>query len=129
MKNRGFTLIELMITVAILAIIVGIAVPAYNNQVQKSRRADGQSALLSAAQQLERCFTTTNSYAGCAYTDTSQDGFYAISRLNEDSAATYTLQAAPQGAQAADTECGTLTLDHLGRKGHADGGTRCWGGS
>lgn len=129
-STRGFTLIELMITVAILAIIVGIAVPAYNNQVQKTRRADGQSALLSAAQQLERCFTTTNSYVGCSFNSSSQDGFYAISLVAENSdEQTYKLEATPQGAQAPDTECGTLTLDHLGRKDKTGEGTRCWGGS
>jgi len=128
MNNRGFTLIELMIAVAILAIIVGIAIPAYQNQVQKTRRADGQAALFTAAQQMERCFTTTNSYAACPFTAASQDGFYSISRADSDAAATYTLQAAPQGGQTGDP-CGTLTLDHLGRKGHADGATRCWGSS
>jgi len=128
MIDRGFTLIELMIAIAILAIIVGIALPAYNNQIEKTRRADGQAALLNAAQQLERCFTTGNSYAGCAFTAASQDGFYTVTRATATNANTYTLSATPQNKQAGD-KCGTLTLDHLGRKGHAQGATGCWGGS
>ncbi len=127
MRNRGFTLIELMIVVAVVAILAGIAIPAYNDQVQKTRRADGQAALLNAAQQLERCFTTTDSYASCAFTAASQDGFYLVTRADPMNATTYFLSAAPQGAQASDTSCGTLTLNYLGTKGHADGGTRCWG--
>lgn len=129
MENRGFTLIELMITIAILAIIVAIAVPAYQNQIQKTRRADGQSALLSAAQQLERCYTTKNTYDSCFDTTLSQDGFYSVSLVTAESDGnSYKLQAIPQGGQTKDS-CGTLTLDHLGRKDKTGDGTGCWGGS
>jgi type IV pilus assembly protein PilE len=82
MKARGFTLVELMIVIAVLAILAAIAVPSYYRQVEKSRRADAQSALLSAAQTLERCFTRTNTYVGCFTTtapgQASQEGFYNV---------------------------------------------------
>jgi type IV pilus assembly protein PilE len=62
---RGFTLIELMIVVAVVAILAAVAFPAYTQYVEQTRRADAQSALLNAAQNLERCFTRNNSYANC----------------------------------------------------------------
>lgn len=133
MRVRGFTLIELMIVVAVVAILAAIAIPSYQNQVQKTRRADAQTGLLQAAQALERCFTRTNTYEGCAlpeYRDgrTSPDGFYAISFVeDEPTATTFELQAVPLGRQVNDN-CKTFTLDSLGRRGAGGGeGDRCWG--
>ncbi len=133
MRVRGFTLIELMIVVAVVAILAAIAIPSYQNQVQKTRRADAQTGLLQAAQALERCFTRTNTYLNCdlpAYRDgrTSPDGFYEISIVAaETTATTFELQAVPQGAQASDN-CGTFTLDNLGRRGDQGADAdRCWG--
>jgi len=130
MKNQGFTLIELMIVIAILAIAVTIALPAYNKQIEKSRRADGQSALMNAAQTMERCFTRTNTYQGCWTTEEpgepSPDGFYNV-RARIPNATEYILLAEPTGRQANDA-CGTFTLDHLGvRNDGGDTSDRCWG--
>ncbi len=127
----GFTLIELMITIAILAIIVAIALPAYNEQVRKARRAEAVSTIMSAAQYLERCFTQTNSYVGCTAPEgATQDGYYEITvpegTLDANS---FVIVATPQNAQANDP-CGTYTLNNLGQKGNTDTGTgaaRCWG--
>jgi type IV pilus assembly protein PilE len=125
MKARGFTLVELMIVIAVLAILAAIAVPSYYRQVEKSRRADAQSALLSAAQTLERCFTRTNTYVGCTLPATSPDGFYTIQSTLE--ATQYRIGAVPAGAQVGDA-CGTFTLDHRGNRGDAgDPADRCWG--
>jgi type IV pilus assembly protein PilE len=127
MNSRGFTLVELMIVVAIIAIIAAIALPSYNRQVEKSRRADAQSALMNAAQTLERCFTRTNTYVGCDdnLPDESPDGFYALNA--RVLANQYVLQARPQGVQANDA-CGEFRLNHLGVR-EADGAAtdRCWG--
>ena len=126
MKVRGFTLIELMIVVVVIAIIAAIALPSYQSQIQKTRRADAQSALLQAAQALERCFTRTNSYVGCADPNDSPDGFYTIS-FEAPTATTFTLEAVPQGAQSNDN-CGTFTLTHQGIRGSEGADSdRCWG--
>lgn len=128
MKAKGFTLIELMITIAILAIIAAIAVPAYNNQVEKTRRADAVSGLTSTAQQLERCFTRTNSYAGCLdpLTFNSDDEFYQIVVAPTGGGTGYNLTATAQGVQAGEA-CSPFTLDHLGNRGAASTSDRCWG--
>lgn len=133
MKNKGFTLIELMIAVAILAIIMGIAIPAYNGQVEKSRRADAMTGLLQAAQQLERCYTRFNTYdpkdsvgnAMCAIPNKSPDEHYEIKPTLDDT--TFTLKARPIGAQTGD-DCAVYTLTHQGIKDNEGNTTdRCWG--
>jgi type IV pilus assembly protein PilE len=128
----GFTLVEAMVVVAILAIVVALAYPSYLEQIRKARRADAESSLLAAAQLLERCFTRINSYLvsdeGCPDpTGASQDGFYTISFADgSPTATTYTLVATPQGDQANDP-CNEYTVDHLGNKTPVPGGHRCWG--
>jgi len=128
MKVRGFTLIELMIVVVVIAIIAAIALPSYQSQIQKTRRADAQSALLQAAQALERCFTRTNDYSSCADPNDSPDGFYEISFDGDPTTTTFKLQAVPQGPQAND-KCGTFTLTHQGIRDNNPKNTsdRCWG--
>lgn len=125
MTNKGFTLIELMITIAILAIIMGIAIPAYNNQVERTRRADAIAGLMQAAQQLERCFTRNNSYADCPFETESPDGFYTIARQG-NAANSFNLTATGQGAQSED-DCSPFGLDNLGNKTAGSETDRCWG--
>ncbi len=125
-RMRGVTLIELMVAVAIVGILAAIAYPSYQRQVQQTRRTDGLAMLLEVSQRLERCFTRFNSYtaAGCAIDEAVEDGdglpsaesWYVITNENR-SATTFRLEAAPQGAQTADTRCGTLTLTHTGARG------------
>ena len=132
MKPWGFTAIELMVVVAILAIIAAIAIPSYNNQVQKARRADGQSALMNGAQALERCYTRFNvfNHANCPdVTGASPDGFYNVTA--EITATTFTLTATPTGPQAGDTDCPSLRYNHLGRRFVGESAVppdpnRCW---
>lgn len=131
----GFTLIELMIAVVIVGILAAIAYPSYERQVQSTRRADGKAVLLDTAQRLERCFTRFNSYAAadCETADALGDGgiespesWYVVTDTNAG-ASTFTLVATPQGAQAADTRCGNLTLTHTGVRGASEGtAAECW---
>ena len=127
-KQSGITLIELMIVVSILAIIVAIAYPAYTDQIRKTRRKDGMSALTTAAQVLERCYTTTNDYTNATCTGlfpiTSDEKWYIVT-ITVSTATTFTLTATAQKDQASDI-CANLTLDHTGAKGSSSGRTDCW---
>lgn len=127
--QRGVTLMELMIVVVIVSILAAIAYPAYQNQIEQTRRADGKAALMDSAQRLERCFTRANSYldvgGSCPLAGQLSNGgidspeaFYRVSIADGALTQTaFTLQAAPQNAQAGDTRCGTLMLDSRGRRG------------
>lgn len=132
MRNKGFTLIELMIALAILAIVIGIAVPSYNNQITKTRRAEGKAAIMDAAQGLERCFTRYSAYnagnCGVSFPITSEEGWYIVTAPTL-TATTYTLTATPQNGQAtSDTDCANLSLTHTGSKSISGSGTvdDCW---
>lgn len=146
MRNRnlqGFTLIELMITVAIVGILAAIAYPSYQNSVTKSRRAEGKSLLLDAAAREERFFAQYNqytgtivgasgcagsacglNYAGPANSDgsmNSANGYYVLSVVSVAVApatpTTYTLTATAAGTQATnDPSCASFILDNLGAK-------------
>lgn len=123
---QGFTLIEVMITVAIIGILAAIALPSYQEYVARSRRLDAQTTLLEAAQFMERFYTQNGSYtaaalpAGLAVSPAGSTGtgvFYNITLPAAELAAnTYTLQAAPANAQASDA-CGNLTFDQNGVRG------------
>ena len=134
-RRRGFTLLELVITVAIVGILAAIALPSFKNQIQKSRRSDAKSALVGAAGQMERYLTERGTYAtatlgsgsGAVYPSTTQNGYYTLTLANL-TASTYTLRAAPSGAQVGDP-CGTMTYNEQGVKGVSGGSlstTDCW---
>ena len=140
-NNRGFTLIEVMIAVVIVAIIATIAFPTYQDSVRKSRRAEAKTSLLQVAQILQQCFTEFNVFVGppsqCSIlTDTDADtfgdsftaiasnlapfngqGYYTIS-IPTLTATTYSITATPttRGGQDNDTQCASFRLDHTGIK-------------
>lgn len=130
-KNIGFTLIELMIVVAVIAILAAIALPSYQSHVMKTRRAEAKQSLLEFSQRLERCYTRFNSYtdAQCPFRAmTSENGYYRIS-MTERRQNKFELQAVPQaaGGQNKDSYCGTFKLDHLGKRSTStDKGSECW---
>ena len=140
--SRGFSLIELMIAVAILGIITTIAVNSYQNSVRKARRADAKADLMELAQLLERNYTETNSFAtnvsgnpvSLAFTVSPQEGTAVYYNLRfstgSPTAQSYALEAVPNGPQEKDTRCLKLTLDHTGKKGIDTSATgtpaECW---
>jgi type IV pilus assembly protein PilE len=126
-QQRGFTLMEVMITVVIIAILAAIAVPNYNDQVRKSRRADAKVALEQTAQQLERCFVDNNTFVydaanapGCPQSFTTDDGYYTINVAA--TATTYSLTAQPtsKGKQDDDSQCNQMILASDGSKTSKD---------
>lgn len=122
---KGFTLIEVMIVVVIIGILAAIAYPSYVNQVQRSHRADAQGEMLAYAQAMERCFTTTNTYAGCenTYNPDIDTARYAISVAERD-ATSFRIVAQPGTAQTGD-RCGQLEVNHRGQT-DAAGPADCW---
>jgi type IV pilus assembly protein PilE len=140
----GFSLVELMVTCVVLAIIVGIAVPSYNLQVRKARRADARNAVLDLAGREERFLSIANSYSQTAadmgYTAfpmTVNNGYYRLTVTVPDPAQpgvapSYIITARTVGLQVNDTDCATFTVNQLGQQaalnsGGAPNTATCWG--
>jgi type IV pilus assembly protein PilE len=122
--QHGFTLIELMITVAIVGILAAIAYPSYTASVQKSHRSVAQVALMEMAQREESYFLRNRSYGDTTalnYSTTSTDGNYTLSITADAATFTATATAVSGKPQAHDTPCQVFTLDNRGvRRGGVD---------
>ncbi|WP_435634463.1 type IV pilin protein [Pseudomonas solani] len=149
-KQRGVTLIELMVVMVIVAILAGIAYPSYQSYTIRSGRADGMAKLMEIMQAQERFYSQNQSYiaalngdasasppTGLGYAATpvpSDEKRYTITAAACGTAAAdviarcVTLTAAPAGPQTKDTECKNLTLNSRGEKGISGTGTveSCW---
>lgn len=137
-RVAGFTLLELMVVLLVMAVLAAIAIPAYNRYGYRARRPDGQKLLMAVANAQERYYALHNVYADLATigysqttTATSDSGFYTatveIGTVNSLAGQSYTATAAPTGAQAKDV-CKSLTLTNTGVKaatGVASNGS-CW---
>lgn len=136
--QQGFTLIELMVALAIVGILVGIAVPSYQDSVRKSRRAQAKADLAEIAQGMERYYTVNNTYAGATIaaiwgtpTQSPREGTSPRYNLSFQAAPTnnsFVIQAVPiSGSGQEKDKCGTLTLSNTGaRTPNTDALRECW---
>lgn len=129
--QRGVTLVELLITVTILAIILSFAVPNFTDRMRKARRTDATTTLLAISGEQEKFFLKNNSFAKSLDDIGIERTNHELYRLSiESDGATYTATATAVGGQANDVECTALTINHLGqRRATGDGGDTsdiCW---
>jgi type IV pilus assembly protein PilE len=146
-SGAGFTLIELMVTIMIGAILLSIAVPAYQGQIRKSRRTEARMAVLDLASREERFLSTANNYSqtttDLGYTGTFPlsvgSGYYTLTVSSPDATFTaaggtgpsYVITATATGLQVKDAACQTFSVTQIGRQTSADSGgadstATCW---
>lgn len=112
-NNKGFTLLELMIVIAVVGVLAAIAIPAYSDYVTRSKRADAKNALLAFQLEQEKFRANNPTYITAASsplpTD-SPDGHYTIALSGAAGLTTYSLTATPKASQN-DPQCGTFVID------------------
>lgn len=128
-RLTGFSLIEVMIVVAIVAILAAIAIPSYTNYVVRGNMAEGMTLLTNTAQALERCYSRFSAYnhqdCGVTFPRLSENGWYQVTAPVLE-AAVFTLHATPQGNQATrgrGKDCGVFTLNQRGQRGLSASGS------
>ncbi len=143
-KQQGVTLIELMIVVAIIAMISAFAYPSYMQYVISTKRTVATSALLQIADRQQQFFMDNKSFSndltalgfaanplvladdGNSTVVGDSDAVYSVS-LSNVAVTTYTITAAPlHGQGERDTDCASLTLNQAGARGNSAGGDGCW---
>lgn len=133
-RQRGFTLVELMITVAIVGILAAVAYPSYLTYLTKSNRRAAQSFLLEVSNRQQRYLLDARSYAADLATlqmstppDVSRNYTITTAPKAGTTPPGFTATATPTGTQATrDAGCGNLTIDETGAKTASGGGATCW---
>ena len=136
-SSRGFSLIELMITVAIVAILATVASAAYTSQTQKARRTDARSALLDLAGREEKLFSLANAYSALPsdlgygalpWPINVGSNYYQVT-VTTPTPTSYTITAVPINSQLGDTTCTSLIVDQTGAQSAtpAANASTCWG--
>jgi len=149
----GFTLIELMIVLAVIGILTAIALPSYQRYIQKSHRIDAKSAVLDLASREERFFSINNAYTNSAISlgyggtgsgiafplavNASGQSYYSLNVTSVTAGTStitpaFTAQATPTGSQTSDSTCYSYQIDQLGTQSNLNAsntaltGTGCW---
>ena len=140
-RLRGFTLLELMIVVALVGILAAVAYPSYVEHVRRTHRAEAKAMLLEAAQWSERYYTLNSTYASAALpTNLTQSphgsgsaaytiGFIMLPAASAPNATQMYLQAVPTGSMSGD-KCGTIVISNIGSQmliGNTASYDQCWG--
>lgn len=134
-RQNGFSLIELMVVVMIVAILVAIALPSYRRYVVRTHRTDAQRTLLDLATRQERFFYSNNRYATAVAdlgaSSAVEGGLYQITTPIVASSTNYVIEATAIGTQARDdAQCQTLSIDRAGLQqstGTVANDAACWG--
>ena len=144
LNSAGFSLIELMVAMAIAGILLAVAVPSYLSQIRKSRRTDAKTVLLDLAGREERFFSTNNAYSSLAtdmgysgtFPQTVGNGYYqvnlpTVTAGTAAAVATFSLTAVPIGTQTKDTLCASFTVTSAGTQTSLDSAgndstSTCW---
>jgi len=139
----GFSIIELMVAVAILGILAAIAIPNYSKYLERSRRVDAQTILLKVAAEQEKYYLENNTYGTTAQiaagiktsttTINSPNNYYSIVIASKTATQDFTATASviSTGAQAGDSDCAKFSIDQAGTRtaktsANADNTTKCW---
>ena len=125
-KARGFTLIELMIVVAIVGILAAIAYPSYTEYVRRTHRTEIAAILMEQSQALERYFTKTGSYKDA--TVTVSNAWYKVALLSDATTFTLTATPVPESMMNGD-KCGNFQITNTGLRTNSTGLSNkdCWG--
>jgi len=130
--NSGFSLIELLIVIAIIGILTGLTYPSYNHYLTTTRRNYATTALTDLAARLEQYYIQNNSYSGATLSSLGMSdinkNYYQL-KIDQATDDQYTISANPKGKQAEyDSACGALILDQAGNKSITGRGTsqECW---
>jgi len=145
-RVAGFTLIELMVTLVVAAILISIAVPSYQSQVRKSRRTEARNAVMDLAAREERYYSVNNAYTNVALelgygTDNAVitgrpigSGYYTVSvdlkapnpGATPPTRAGFTITATAVGTQLKDSPCQTFAVDDVGTQTSTPSAAECW---
>jgi type IV pilus assembly protein PilE len=133
-RSGGFSLIELLIAIAIVGILGAIAFPAYQSAAASSRRAEAKTALIDLQSRLQRFYVERGTFVGATIANVlgnnaiTEGGWYQLT-ITPQSVTTYTISAAPRNAQLAmDTLCGTISVTNTNVRTITGTGTaaQCW---